>query len=161
MINISSEFTNYNYTFNRTLSSEIALPYNKENIEIGVNELANGYNFNTSLDYLQSNLNYLYSVSKYANPNLPKQYKGWLGNYIPTNQDLNVSIRSEIFTINNISNNVLSIPYFYITDKNNNVYKFRYRYNNNINPETNLKNGIRYKALAKAPPSPSRISPVM
>ena len=58
MINISSEFSNYNYTFNRTLSSEIALPYNKENIEIGVNELANGYNFNTSLDYLQSNLNY-------------------------------------------------------------------------------------------------------
>ena len=62
MINISTEFNDYSYSFNRTLSSVIELPYNKSDIEIGVNELANGYNFNTSLDLLQSNLLYLYSV---------------------------------------------------------------------------------------------------
>ena len=64
MINISTEFNDYSYSFNRTLSSVIELPYNKSDIEIGVNELANGYNFNTSLDLLQSNL---YTFIQYQN----------------------------------------------------------------------------------------------
>ena len=79
MINISTEFENYNYSFNRSLSSIIDLPYQLKDVELGVNELANGFNFNKSLDFLQSNLMYLYSVSKFANPDLPKNYKGWLG----------------------------------------------------------------------------------
>ena len=143
MINISSEFNNYSYSFNRTLSSDIVLPYNKSDIDIGVNELANGNNFNTSLDYLQSNLFYLYSVSKYANPNLPKQYKGWLGNYTPTKQDLEVTIRGEFFksAIYNNSDgsvNPNSIPYFYISDKNNNTYKFAYEVEGIKNPASEL-----------------------
>jgi hypothetical protein len=143
MINISSEFNNYSYSFNRTLSSDIVLPYNKSDIDIGVNELANGNNFNTSLDYLQSNLFYLYSVSKYANPNLPKQYKGWLGNYTPTKQDLEVTIRGEFFksAIYNNSDgsvNPNSIPYFYLSDKNNNTYKFAYEVEGIKNPASEL-----------------------
>ncbi len=59
MINISTEFTNYGYTFNRSLSSVIELPYNKSEVLLGVNELVNGYNFNSSVNKIQSNLMYL------------------------------------------------------------------------------------------------------
>jgi len=140
MINISTEFNDYSYSFNRTLSSVIELPYNKSDIEIGVNELANGYNFNTSLDLLQSNLLYLYSVSKYANPDLPKQYQGWLGTYYPSFTDLNVTIRGNFFysgvTFNDDGSvNTNSIPYFYISDKDGNNYNFVFTYNDNYNPK--------------------------
>ena len=71
MINISTEFTDYGYTFNRSLSSVIQLPYTKDEVLLGVNELVNGYNFNSSIDKLQSNLMYLYSVSKIARTHAP------------------------------------------------------------------------------------------
>lgn len=139
MINISTEFNNYNYSFNRTLSSAIELPYNKSDIELGVNELANGFNFNNSIDFLQSNLIYLYSVSKYANPDIPKQYKGWLGTYYPSLVDLNVNIKGNFFYsgVNFNSDggvNKNSIPYFYISNSSGEIFNFIFTYNDLYNP---------------------------
>ena len=61
MIKISEEFKKYDYSFNRGLSSVISLPFSKNDILLGANELVNGDNFNNSLYKLQSNLMYLYS----------------------------------------------------------------------------------------------------
>ena len=80
MIKISEEFKKYDYSFNRGLSSVISLPFSKNDILLGANELVNGDNFNNSLYKLQSNLMYLYSVSKFANPDLPTLYNGFLAN---------------------------------------------------------------------------------
>ena len=42
MIKISEEFKKYNYSFNRTLSSNIVLPFNEYDVTLGVNELVTG-----------------------------------------------------------------------------------------------------------------------
>jgi len=142
MIKISEEFKKYNYTFSRSLSTDIVLPYQLSDLLIGVNELANGKNFNGVLDKLQSNLMYLYSVSKYANPDLPRKYVGWVGR--SKNSDgvkMDVKIEGKIFKsglqfdpINNIITN--SIPYFYFTDYTNDTYSVIFTYEGNVNPKT-------------------------
>ena len=49
MIKISTEFDKLDYTFNRSLSTVVTLPYDKDDVLLGVNELVNGYNFNSKL----------------------------------------------------------------------------------------------------------------
>jgi len=94
MINIDTIFEQSEYWFNRSLSSPVKLPYTEDDILIGVNELANGTNYNSSVLKLQSNLIYLYSVSKYSNPDLPVNYKGWLGTKQTGGNNLNVKIKN-------------------------------------------------------------------
>ena len=94
MINISDEFKKYTYTFNRSLSSDIVLPYDKNDTLLGVNELVNGYNFNSSLDKLQSNLMYLYSVSKLADPDIPTNYEGYIGTTSVGGDKLEIQIKN-------------------------------------------------------------------
>lgn len=140
MINISTEFTNYGYTFNRTLSSVIQLPFEENEILLGVNELVNGYNFNSSVDKLQSNLMYLYSVSKLANPDLPQLYEGFIGTACIECPKMEVSIKN--FTPYtkaveaNDNENLDEMPYFYLSDHENNSYIIAYDYNG-VNPITN------------------------
>ena len=146
MINISEEFKKSNYSFNRSLSSDISLPYTYQDIEIGVNELSNYYNLNTSLEKLQSNLLYLYSVSKFSNPDLPISYRGWIGTNLNLSKKLYVQIRNlqlntaVKFENDNIFGKVFdfTIPYFSILDSNNNTYNFIYSWNGTVNPETLL-----------------------
>jgi hypothetical protein len=152
MINISEEFANYDYTFNRTLSSIIELPYNRSDIELGVNELVNSHNFNTSLDNLQSNLMYLYSISKFANPDLPRQYNGWVGT---GPSSVGISLNVVIYSINLVSvvkfddaGDVIpyTIPYFYFKNSNNINYNFIFSYNETVNPDTTyLPTGVNYE----------------
>ena len=138
MVSISTEFEDYSYSFNRSLSSSMELPYSKTDVELGVNELANGHNFNISLDKLQSNLMYLYSLSKFASPNLPRQYVGWLSTAISAEQYLNVRLKGKFFVsgIQTEASGVIAttIPYFNITDGNNNNYNFIFTYNGEANP---------------------------
>ena len=96
MINIDKIFEQSEYSFNRSLSSPVELPYTENDILIGVNELANGVNYNNSILKLQSNLIYLYSVSKYSNPDLPVDYKGWLGTKEVSGNVLDVKIKMYI-----------------------------------------------------------------
>jgi len=141
MINISTEFENYNYSFNRSLSSIIELPFQQKDIELGVNELANGVNFNNSLDLLQSNLMYLYSVSKFANPELPRNYKGWIGSSDDkTGKPLDIKIKGNFFRSGlkfNSDGEVISnlIPYFYLTNYNGQITNIIFTYNGIYNPE--------------------------
>ena len=141
MINISTEFENYNYTFNRSLSSIIELPFQFEDIQLGVNELANGFNFNNSLDSLQSNLMYLYSVSKFANPDLPKNYKGWLGSSESTEngKEMSVYLKGQFFRSGlkfDSNGEVIAdlIPYFYLSDNNGILTNIIFTFNNVYNP---------------------------
>ena len=121
MINISTEFTNYGYTFNRSLSSVIELPYNKSEVLLGVNELVNGYNFNSSVNKIQSNLMYLYSISKLANPDLPHLYEGFIGTSCDNCPNLEVSIRNftpySMAVQANDNENLNQMPYFYVSDE--------------------------------------------
>ena len=59
MIKISTEFDKLDYTFNRSLSTVVTLPYNKDDVLLGVNELVNGYNFNSCVEKLQSNASHV------------------------------------------------------------------------------------------------------
>ena len=137
MINISTEFTNYGYTFNRSLSSVIELPYNKSEVLLGVNELVNGYNFNSSVNKIQSNLMYLYSISKLANPDLPHLYEGFIGTSCDNCPNLEVSIRNftpySMAVQANDNENLNQMPYFYVSDEENNSFVIAYSYNG-INP---------------------------
>jgi len=152
MINISTEFENYNYSFNRSLSSIIDLPYQLKDVELGVNELANGFNFNKSLDFLQSNLMYLYSVSKFANPDLPKNYKGWLGSSENNNlgKVMSVYLKGNFFRSGlkfDSDGNVIAnlIPYFYLTNYDGTTINIIFIYNNVYNPEVDfLPVGVNY-----------------
>jgi len=152
MINISTEFENYNYSFNRSLSSIIDLPYQLKDVELGVNELANGFNFNKSLDFLQSNLMYLYSVSKFANPDLPKNYKGWLGSSENNNlgKVMFVYLKGNFFRSGlkfDSDGNVIAnlIPYFYLTNYDSTTINIIFTYNNVYNPEVDfLPVGVNY-----------------
>jgi hypothetical protein len=152
MINISTEFENYNYSFNRSLSSIIDLPYQLKDVELGVNELANGFNFNKSLDFLQSNLMYLYSVSKFANPDLPKNYKGWLGSSENNNlgKVMFVYLKGNFFRSGlkfDSDGNVIAslIPYFYLTNYDGTTINIIFTYNNVYNPEVDfLPVGVNY-----------------
>jgi len=152
MINISTEFENYNYSFNRSLSSIIDLPYQLKDVELGVNELANGFNFNKSLDFLQSNLMYLYSVSKFANPDLPKNYKGWLGSSENNNlgKVMSVYLKGNFFRSGlkfDSDGNVIAnlIPYFYLTNYDGTTINIIFTYNNVYNPEVDfLPVGVNY-----------------
>jgi hypothetical protein len=138
MVNISTEFERYEYSFNRSLSSSMILPYVKSDIEIGVNEIANNSNINTSLDKLQSNLMYLYSLSKFANPNLPANYVGWLSTAISSRSYLNITFKGKFFVsgVQTDTGGVIqtTIPYFNITDGNGNNYNFVFTYNGLTNP---------------------------
>lgn len=145
MINISTYFTNYNFKFNRNVNSSIELPYSREDVEIGVNELANGENFNTSLNKIQTNLMYMYSMSKLANPNLPKQYSGWIGPKATNGDSLSVKLRNiELYSVVKYDSNndaiPQTIPYFSIQDSNRNTYNIIFTVNEVRNPkaETSL-----------------------
>ena len=150
MISISEEFKKYNYTFNRSLSSDITLPYVENDILVGVNELANGTNFNTSLNLLQSNLMYLYSISKFANPDLPKDYKGWMGKKIDTENSTKLKVtltgtffRSGLQFNADGSVNANTIPYFTIRNYDGKNHNFIFTWTSDTkNPAVdNLPNG--------------------
>ena len=123
MINISTEFTDYGYTFNRSLSSVIELPYTKDEVLLGVNELVNGYNFNSSINKLQSNLMYLYSVSKIAQPSLPKLYEGFIGKATYATQKTEIILKNltpySLAVTAHANENLDQMPYFYVEDENN------------------------------------------
>ncbi len=148
MNSISTEFQQYDYSFNRSLSSNIELPFKQKDIEIGVNELANSYNFNTSVDMVHSNLMYLYSISKIANPDLPENYNGWIG----TNTDDVNTLSLEIYNIQLFSavkfNSGIpitsTIPYMFIQTPTGN-YNIICSYDEYTNPAVDsLPNGINY-----------------
>ena len=140
MIKISTEFDKLDYTFNRSLSTVVTLPYNKDDVLLGVNELVNGYNFNSCVEKLQSNLMYLYSVSKLADPNLPTQYEGFIGTATYSGDYLDIGIMNftpytqgvEAFTIKDNS----EMPYFYVTDSDNNTHNIVFSYEGAVNPDT-------------------------
>ena len=143
MINIDKIFEQSDYSFNRSLSSPVKLPYTENDILIGVNELANGVNYNTSVLKLQSNLIYLYSVSKYSNPDLPVNYKGWLGTKQTGGTNLNVKIKNiQLYNVIKRDNqgNVIpsTIPYIYITNHLNETFIFQFVRDGISNPDTIL-----------------------
>ncbi len=144
MINISTEFTDYGYTFNRSLSSVIQLPYTKDEVLLGVNELVNGYNFNSSIDKLQSNLMYLYSVSKIAQPNLPKLYEGFIGRATYATQKTEVILKNltpySLAVTAHSNENLDEMPYFYVEDENNKTFTIAYDYYG-INPSAENRRG--------------------
>jgi len=143
MINISDEFKKYTYTFNRSLSSDIVLPYDKNSTLLGVNELVNGYNFNSSLDKLQSNLMYLYSVSKLADPDIPTNYEGYIGTTSVGGDKLEIQIKN--FTpydvakaaYNNGDSDYSQMPYFTVTDEDNKSYGVFYGWDNDEPEKSN------------------------
>lgn len=128
MIKISDEFKKYTYTFNRSLSSDIVLPYDKNSTLLGVNELVNGYNFNSSLDKLQSNLMYLYSVSKLADPDIPTNYEGYIGTTVASGNKLEIQIKGftpydvAVASYNEGDSDFTEMPYLTVTDKDNKRY---------------------------------------
>lgn len=143
MIKISDEFKKYTYTFNRSLSSDIVLPYDKNSTLLGVNELVNGYNFNSSLDKLQSNLMYLYSVSKLADPDIPTNYEGYIGTTSVGGDKLEIQIKN--FTpydvakaaYNNGDSDYSQMPYFTVTDEDNKSYGVFYGWDNDEPEKSN------------------------
>ena len=139
MIKISEEFKKYDYSFNRGLSSVISLPFSKNDILLGANELVNGDNFNNSLYKLQSNLMYLYSVSKFANPDLPTLYNGFLANASLDAGSQNLDVVIGNFTTYNTAKEQFerreNIPYFYVTDNNNKTTIILYTYNGVYNSD--------------------------
>ena len=147
MINISDEFKKYTYTFNRSLSSDIVLPYDKNSTLLGVNELVNGYNFNSSLDKLQSNLMYLYSVSKLADPDIPTDYEGYIGTTSVGGDKLEIQIKN--FTPYDVAkaaykdgdSDYSQMPYFTVTDEDNKSYGVFYGWDND-EPEKSNYNTI-------------------
>ena len=147
MINISDEFKKYTYTFNRSLSSDIVLPYDKNSTLLGVNELVNGYNFNSSLDKLQSNLMYLYSVSKLADPDIPTDYEGYIGTTSVGGDKLEIQIKN--FTPYDVAkaaykdgdSDYSQMPYFTVTDEDNKSYGVFYGWDND-KPEKSNYNTI-------------------
>ena len=140
MIKISTEFDKLDYTFNRSLSTVVTLPYDKDDVLLGVNELVNGYNFNSCVEKLQSNLMYLYSVSKLADPNIPTQYEGFIGTATYSGDYLDIGIMNftpytqgvAAFTIKDYS----EMPYFYVTDSDNNTHNIIFSYEGTVNPDT-------------------------
>jgi len=144
MINISTEFTDYGYTFNRSLSSVIELPYTKDEVLLGVNELVNGYNFNSSINKLQSNLMYLYSVSKIAQPSLPKLYEGFIGKATYATQKTEIILKNltpySLAVTAHANENLDQMPYFYVEDENNKTYTVAYDYYG-INPSAETRRG--------------------
>ena len=140
MIKISTEFDKLDYTFNRSLSTVVTLPYDKDDVLLGVNELVNGYNFNSCVEKLQSNLMYLYSVSKLADPNIPTQYEGFIGTATDSGEYLDIGIKNftpyrqgvAAFEIEDYS----EMPYFYVSDSDNNTYNIVYSYGGKVNPDT-------------------------
>jgi len=141
MIKISEEFKKYNYSFNRTLSSNIVLPFNEYDVTLGVNELVTGNNFNNILNKFQSNLMYLYSVSKFCNPNLPQDYLGFIGTTKSKEDGTNLDIQISNCTTHTQAKNAVTnglyndIPYFYITDNDNVTTIISYGYAGYFNPE--------------------------
>ena len=140
MIKISTEFDKLDYTFNRSLSTVVTLPYDKDDVLLGVNELVNGYNFNSCVEKLQSNLMYLYSVSKLADPNLPIQYDGVIGTATDSGKHLDIGIKNftpytqgvAAYNIEDYS----EMPYFYVADSDNNVHTIVFSYEGAVNPDT-------------------------
>ena len=140
MIKISTEFDKLDYTFNRSLSTVVTLPYDKDDVLLGVNELVNGYNFNSCIEKLQSNLMYLYSVSKLANPNIPTQYDGFIGTATYSGDYLDIGIKNftpytqgvAAYDIEGYS----EMPYFYVADSDNNVHNIVFSYKGIVNPDT-------------------------
>jgi len=140
MIKISTEFDKLDYTFNRSLSTVVTLPYDKDDVLLGVNELVNGYNFNSCVEKLQSNLMYLYSVSKLADPNIPTQYDGFIGTATDSGEHLDIRIKNftpysqgvAAFELENYS----QMPYFYVADSDNNVHNIVFSYEGVVNPDT-------------------------
>ncbi len=141
MIKISEEFKKYDYSFNRTLSSNIVLPFDEYDVTLGVNELVTGNNFNNIINKFQSNLMYLYSVSKFCNPNLPENYLGFIGTTKSKADGKNLDIQISNFTTHSQSQNAVTnglyndIPYFYITDNNNVTTIISYKYAGYVNPD--------------------------
>ena len=139
MIKISTEFDKLDYTFNRSLSTVVTLPYDKDDVLLGVNELVNGYNFNSCVEKLQSNLMYLYSVSKLADPNIPSQYDGFIGTATYSGNYLDIGIKNftpysqgvAAYDIEDFS----EMPYFYVSDSDNNTHTIVFSYNG-VNPDT-------------------------
>jgi len=143
MINIDKIFEQSEYSFNRSLSSPVELPYTENDILIGVNELANGVNYNNSILKLQSNLIYLYSVSKYSNPDLPVDYKGWLGTKEVSGNVLDVKIKNiQLYSVIKRDDNgkviPSTIPYIYITNHKNETFIFQFLRDGISNPDTIL-----------------------
>lgn len=79
MKSISESFDQSKYLFDRVTGDFIQLPYNFENIQIPVNELAVSGPLNLKLDYFYENILYLYSRSKILTNQIPYRYVNWLG----------------------------------------------------------------------------------
>jgi hypothetical protein len=74
-MNASTIASEYGYLFDRTLDETLSLPYQLSSILIPQNELCYSGTINEVFEKLQSNLIYLYSLTKLSDNNIPVNYQ--------------------------------------------------------------------------------------
>lgn len=129
-IYILSGWNSYQQDQTRLLSEEIlTLPYTEEEVLIQPNEWGVADIFNTAVERLQLNLDYLRDNSKTLNANAPTQWFGWLGcnikrtfqgirwNTIDTSEEYLIPSLSQAASgFNNIQDAVKTANYLYLLD---------------------------------------------